>query len=114
MTEPAKDKHKPVLQHKYSMDATLKRSIPVVEAESEVGQSTFDLRSKADGGVLVGRYYAERNRVAYWGWGATAFQCVLVLVLCSNPSSFLVTVNYRMEALNTSDRCRPTLHVCDR
>jgi len=28
---------KPVLQHKYSMDATLKRSIPVVEAEVEVG-----------------------------------------------------------------------------
>lgn len=36
MTEPPKDEHKPVLHHKYSMDATLKRSIPVVEAESEV------------------------------------------------------------------------------
>jgi hypothetical protein len=34
------DNSKPVLQHKYSMDATLKRSIPVAEAEAQVSVGT--------------------------------------------------------------------------
>ena len=38
MTEPMEAEDKPVLRHKYSMDATLARSIPVVEPEAEVGR----------------------------------------------------------------------------
>lgn len=44
MTDTIGEEGKPVLQHKYSMDATLERSIPVVEPEVEVGQTVaFEL-----------------------------------------------------------------------
>jgi len=55
MEEP---ESKPVLLHKYSMDATLKRSIPVVEAEVEVG---FECGRCAD--LLLRRGACSRFRI---------------------------------------------------
>jgi len=39
---------KPVLRHKYSMDATLERSIPVVEAEKEVSADNISYTTNFD------------------------------------------------------------------